>query len=346
MATGLHSACTASLIIGWVLEYTFRVISRNLAALLCFAVVASAALAQAPAKRRVAIFDFDKAAGPAGISSPFFQTNAPNVGKAVADLLITRLVQDGAVIVVERNAIDKLLAEQNFSNTDRTDPLTAAKLGRILGVDAIVLGSITHYDYEDKITGGGGNRFGIGGGSTKLKHDIKALVQINARIISPDTAEVLAVSQGTGEVVRKGVKKDMRDNGSLMMMTSGSGTPEMNDAMEHAIAQLAGDLNDCVVKLPPRVPVIDGLIADADPTGRLVLNVGSRNGVKQGDHLQIWRAGKEVRDPATGKVLLRDDTLLGEAVVSTVNDISSIAMYRGTEPVKTGDIVKSPPKQP
>ncbi len=68
--------------------------------------------------------------------------------------------------------------------------------------------------------------------------------------------------------------------------------------------------------------------------------------MKQGDRLQVWRAGKEVRDPATGKVLLRDDTLLGEAVITKVFDISSIAMYRGTELVKTGDIVKTPPKQP
>ncbi len=331
-----------------MLPYNAVVFSRRV--FLSIAVVLLGVLApawgQAAGKKRLAIFDFDKAAGQGGISSPFFQINTPNLGKAVADLLITKLVQDNSVTVVERNAIDKLLAEQDFSNTDRTDPLTAAKLGRILGVDAIVLGSITHYDYEDKIVGGGGSHFGFGGGSTKMKHDIKALVQINARLISPDTAEVLAVSQGMGEIVRKGVKVDMRDNNMAAMMGSGSGTPEMNEAMDKAIAELAGDLEQRAPKLPPRVPVIEGLIADADASGRLVLNVGSHHGVKEGDHLQVWRAGKEIKDPATGKVLMRDDTLLGEAVVSRVNDISSIAMYHGTEPVKTGDVVKSPARKP
>jgi curli biogenesis system outer membrane secretion channel CsgG len=112
------------------------------------------------------------------------------------------------VSVIERNAIDKLLAEQNFSNTDRTDPVMAAKLGKILGVDAIILGTITHYDYADKTTGGGGaSRFGgFGGSAMKTKHDINAKVQISTRLVSPDTAEVMAVSQGTGEVNRKGVK--------------------------------------------------------------------------------------------------------------------------------------------
>lgn len=329
------------------LEYNGAVFSRRAVALVSLFVVGVMvpALGQVPAKKRLAVFDFDNAAGPGGISSPFFQTSAPNVGKAVADLLITRLVQDGTVIVIERNAINKLLAEQDLTNSDRTDPITAAKLGRVLGVDAIVLGSITHYDYEDKIIGGGSSRFGFGGGSTKMKHDIKALVQINARLISPDTAEVLAVSQGVGEIIRKGVKVDMRDTSMLTMMGSGSGNPVMNEAMDNAIAQLAGELEQRLPKLPPRLPVVDGLVADADQSGRLVLNVGSRNGVKQGDHLQVWRAGKEVRDPVSGKVLLRDDTLLGEAVVSTVYDISCIAMYHG-ELVKTGDIVKSPARQP
>src|ERR1700722_6460996 len=91
---------------------------------------------QAPPKKRVAIFDFDNAAVQGGIKLPYVETNTPNLGKAAADLLITKLVQDGTVSVIERSAIDKLLAEQNFSNSDRTDPITAAKLGRVLGVDA------------------------------------------------------------------------------------------------------------------------------------------------------------------------------------------------------------------
>ena len=73
--------------------------------------------------------------------------------------------------------------------------------------------------------------------------------------------------------------------------------------------------------------------------------MGSQNGVKEGDRLQVWRAGKEVRDPVSGKVLLRDDTLLGEAIVTKVNDISSIAMYKGAERAKVGDAAKSFPKR-
>jgi curli biogenesis system outer membrane secretion channel CsgG len=317
---------------------------RGVAAVLALCTIST--LAQGPAKKRVAVFDFENAAVQGSITSPFFQTSTPNLGKAVADLLVTRLVQNGVLVVVERNALDKLLAEQNLTNSDRTDPQTAAKLGRLLGVDAIVMGAITHYDYEDKTTGGGPNRFSpIGGGAMTTKHDIKAKVQISARIVSVDTAEVVAVADGVGETVRKGVKRDIRDNnGYAAIMGGNANNPILNETLDLAIFQLGTHVDQTAPKIPTHIPVIEGLVADANDAGRLVLNVGSRGGVKVGDRLQVWRMGKEIRDPATGKVLLRDDTLLGEAVVNSVDEAFSIAAYTGTEPVKTGDLVKGATK--
>jgi len=309
------------------------------------ALVTISVCGQEAPKKRVAVFDFDNAAVTSGIVIPFVDMRGPDLGKAAADLLITKLVQEGGVSVIERSAMDKLLAEQNFSNSGRADPVTAAKIGRILGVDAIILGTITRYDYSDTTTGGGGARFGgFGGSSMKTKHDISARVQISTRLISPDTAEVLAVSQGAGEVNRKGVKEDMRDS-SRLMMQGNANNPLMNECMDDAIAKLATELKAAFPKLPPRTPVIEGLVADADGSGQLILNVGAQNGVRLGDRLQVWRPGKEIRDPATDRVLLRNDTLLGEAVVTKVNDISSIALYKGSDPVKVRDIVKSMPAQ-
>lgn len=322
---------------------------KLLLAAIMAAAIGPVASAQGVAKKRVAVFDFDNAGVP-GQATSLFMTSAapPNLGKTVANLVVARLVKDGAATVIERAELEKLLAEQNLTNSDRTDPLTAARLGRILGVDMIVLGSITHYDYEDKMTGGGGSRLGgLGGFSMSSKHDVKAIVKLAARLISPDTAEVLAVSDGAGEIVKKGVKVDMRDTSNAMGMGGGAaGNPIMSEAMDKAIAQLGGALGPVISKLPARTPTIDGLVADSNESGRLVLNVGSNNGVKTGERLQVWRAGKEIRDPSTGKLLMRDDTLLGEATVTTVNEISSIATFNGTQPVKSGDIVKSPRKQP
>ncbi len=321
---------------------------RTGAWVLIVALGAASGWGQAVPKKRIAVFDFDNAAIQGGIKIPFAEANLPNLGKAAADILITKLVQAGNVSVIERDAINKLLEEQNFTNTGRTDPASAAKLGRLLGVDAIILGTITRFDYSDKTTGGGGvSRFGgFGGSSMKTKHDINAKVQISTRLVSPDTAEVLAVSQGTGEVNRKGVKVDIRDMSQVRMMEGDLNNPLMNECMDSAVAQLAGELKETFPKLPPRMVVIDGLVADANASGQLILNVGSRDGVKVGDRLQVLRAGKEIRDPVSGKLLMRDDKLLGEAIVTTVNEISSVAQYNGTEPVQVRDVVKGIPKQP
>jgi len=314
---------------------------------LLIAMISSAASAQS-AKKRVAVFDFDAAAATQTAVMPFFQPSTPNVGKAVADLLLTRLVQDAIVNVIERSALDKLLAEQNLSNSNRTDPQSAAKIGRILGVDAVIVGSITHYDFDDKTPGGGGSSVpfaGIGRSPMSTKHDMKGRVQISARLVSPDTAEVLAVAEGNGEIVRKGVKVDLRDSSRNVLNPTAAGGSLMNEALDKAIAQLDENLKPNFAKIPPRSPVIEGQVADAKESGQLILNIGSRAGLKRGDRLQVWRSGNEIRDPATGKVLLRDDTLLGEVVVTEVAEEFARASYQGTVAAKTGDLVKNPPAQ-
>jgi curli biogenesis system outer membrane secretion channel CsgG len=291
----------------------------------------------------VAVLDFENGAVQSVTNSSYLGNHAPDVGKGVSELLISKLVHDGSVTVVERSALDKVLAEQNFSNSQRADPGAAARLGKLLGVEAIVLGTITHYDYSEKIKKAS-SFFGYSS-SPKVKYDVSAKAQISTRLISPDTAEVLAVSEGIGETDRKGVQIDLRDTGARLVMASGVNSPVMNESIDKAVAQLAAQLEAELVKLPPRDPTINALVADASQTGQLVLNVGSRDGVRVGQRFQVFRPGKEVRDPVSGKVLLRNDTLLGEAVVTAVSDASSIAEYEGTEPPGVRDIVVSIPRR-
>ena len=86
---------------------------------------AAAAPGAAPApgqgrKKRVAVFDFDFTAIPTATIAQL--GNNVDVGKGITDLLVKYLVQDGTYSVIERNALDKIMAEQNFSNSDRANP--------------------------------------------------------------------------------------------------------------------------------------------------------------------------------------------------------------------------------
>src|SRR5580698_3112746 len=152
-------------------------------------------------KKRVAVMNFDYATVSASVTQLFGSNQ--DIGKGIADLLVDKLVNDGVYSVIERKQLDKIIAEQNFSNSDRADPGSAAKIARILGVDAIIIGSITQFGRDDKKTnvGAGGiggvtGRFGIGGVS---KSSSTAVVQITGRMIDTSTAEILASSSAKGE---------------------------------------------------------------------------------------------------------------------------------------------------
>ena len=122
-------------------------------------VLASAGVAQqAQSKKRLAILNFEYGTVQSSVAA-IFGTNQ-DVGKGISDMLVQKLVEDGKYSVIERKALDKILSEQNFSNSDRADPSSAAKLGKILGVDAIIIGSITQFGRDDKKTGIGGGAFG------------------------------------------------------------------------------------------------------------------------------------------------------------------------------------------
>ena len=81
-------------------------------------------------KRRVAVLDFNYGTVMTSVQA-IFGTNQ-DIGKGITDLLIDKLVNDGTYRVIERSAMSKIIAEQNFSNSNRADPNSAAKIGKLL----------------------------------------------------------------------------------------------------------------------------------------------------------------------------------------------------------------------
>jgi TolB-like protein len=63
------------------------------------------------------------------------------LSKGIADVLITELQGNTAIRVLEREALQRLLEEQNLStDTTRVDKETAVRLGRILGARHMIFG--------------------------------------------------------------------------------------------------------------------------------------------------------------------------------------------------------------
>ena len=302
-------------------------------------------------KKRVAVMDFEYSTVRSTVAS-IFGTDQ-DVGKGISDLIVDRLVTGGVYSVIERKALDKILAEQNFSNSDRADPASAAKIARILGVDAIIIGSITQFGRDDKSTSIGGgavggitDRFGIGGVRRK---EAKAVVVINARLIDTSTAEILAVASGKGESQRSGTSLigaggggGGAGGGAVDMHSSNFGATILGEAVAQAVTQLSGQLDQNAARLPTVKVSVQGLVADATG-GVLILNVGSKAGLKVGDRLEVRRKIRDIKDPATGQILRSVEDKVGDVTISEVDQSSAVGSFTGSSPAKVGDVVKSAP---
>lgn len=299
-------------------------------------------------KKRVAVMNFDYATVQTSVSSLFGSNQ--DVGKGIADILVDRLVSDGAYSVIERKELDKILNEQNFSNSDRADAGSAAKIGRVLGVDAIIIGSITQFGRDDKSTGVGGGavsgwtgRFGIGG---VKKSESTAVVQITARMIDTNTAEILASCTAKGESSRKGTSLLGAGGGGwsaggagLDMKSSNFGATIIGEATTKSVDDLGAQLDAKAQALPTVTVQVSGMVADAEPDGTVIVNVGSRSGVKVGDTLKISHKVKEVRDPATGKVLTSIENPVGTVTITQVDENSATGKFSGTGAPQVKDSV-------
>src|SRR5579863_2443201 len=307
--------------------------------------LAPAADAQAPAKRRprLAILDFDYATVQSW-SSALFGTNV-DIGKGITQMLVTDLVKDGTYSIIERAAMDKIMTEQNFSNSNRADPTSAAKIGKLLGVDAIIVGSITEFGNETKkqnIGGAGGNwgGFGIGGiGHSKSN----ANVAINARIVNIDTGEIMGVAEGKGTSSRSstsmlggGGNWHGFGGGNVDFGSSDFQNTIIGEATKAAVDQMTAGVIAAAPKLQARVIKVEGLVAAVDG-GQIVLNVGAKTGVKVGDHLSVERVTSTIKDPATGAVLRKMTSKLGEIEVTDVDDVSAVCRSVNGSDFKVGD---------
>ncbi|HVN17354.1 MAG TPA: CsgG/HfaB family protein [Dongiaceae bacterium] len=303
--------------------------------------------ASAQKKKRVAVLNFEYGTVQSQVSA-LFGTNV-DVGKGISDLLVQQLVTDGKYSVIERNALDKILNEQNFANSDRADPATAAKIGKVLGVDAVIMGSITQFgrDDQNKTYAGGAavaRKFGIGG---LQKRDAKAVVAVTARMVDTTTAEILAAATGNGESTRKGTSllgagggSDNAAGGAYDMTSKNFGDTILGEAVHQAVNNMATQLDAKADVLPSRKAEFSGLVADVSGN-TLILNVGRNAGVQVGDSVEVSRAVRTVKDPSTGKVIKTITNKMGSATITEVDADSATANYSGSTPAKVGDSVKN-----
>jgi curli biogenesis system outer membrane secretion channel CsgG len=196
------------------------------------------AILQAQAqKKRLVVMDFDY-----GTTNSYYSSyRGVGAAKGISELLINELVNNGTYTVVDRSKLEQVLKSQNRSGA--IDAGTAAEIGKQLGVDAVLIGTITKFNIDRQ--SGGGSFMGIGGGSQKTK----ATVQIDVRLIGTASGDILATAKAVGEADSSDSSVSIRGIGG----NSGNSNNEdslLSAAVDKAVNQMVGKLAEVAKKLP------------------------------------------------------------------------------------------------
>ena len=93
--------------------------------------------------------------------------------KGIAEMLVTDLAGQPGLTLVERSRLEEILAELKLGQTKLIDPATAAKVGKLLGAEYLVLGR-----YLDQL----------------------GKLRLSARVVHVQTGAIVAGRSATGKV--------------------------------------------------------------------------------------------------------------------------------------------------
>lgn len=275
-------------------------------------------------KKRVAVFLFeDKSGGRSG------WYGGKSVGEGITDMLTTEMVKSGKYRVIERDQLENLLKEQDLGMSGIVSPQSAAQIGKVLGVELAVLGSVTEFGHQKENSGMrlGGSRLGLGKNS--------AVVAIDLRLVNTSTGEILLA-----ENVRK-TKSGL--SGSISLKKFGFNNRKNFDnslvgkctrkAVEEVIDLIGQNSNNMTWQA--KVITMNG--------NKVYINSGKTNGVELGESFKVFRKGEALIDPDTGLNLGSVDSEIGtiKVIDNSVGEgkASICTIVSGAEFAK-GDLVK------
>lgn len=256
------------------------------------------------------------------------QMERGKVGRAVSDMLITELVKDGTFKVIERSQLEKVLSEQKLSISGIVDPSDVAKLGKVLGVSAVIVGSVTQFGMDRQTIG----LFGIGIKKSTAK------VAINARMIDTTSGEIFFAAEGAGDEEASGV-----DVGGYISVDSASfANSILGVATKKALKDVVKQIKEQSAKL--KESAINGYVAMCDvKTNSFIIDIGKESGIENNQTLYVIKVLKEVKSPKTGEVIKRITDVIAELRITEIDKTSATAtcVSGKCNIIKEGDIVST-----
>lgn len=253
-----------------------------------------------------------------------------DVGGGLSAMLTAALVESGQFVVVERETLGDVLAEQSLLASGAVKEEAAAVPGALLGASLLVKGAVTEFSEG---AGGGGFGIGVAGLGVGIKSRV-AMVGLDIQMIDTTTSQVVASYRVLEKISAKAVGIDVARGGVDTGFTKFFETP-IGQAARKAITTAVERLALEAASRPWTGHVV------AIDSGEIVINAGQTSGIRVGDTFGLERASAAFTDPATGRVLGRRKARLGRLVVTAVEEELAFAEYQpivDTLP-KRGDLV-------
>ncbi|MFW6279325.1 MAG: CsgG/HfaB family protein, partial [Bacillota bacterium] len=230
----------------------------------------------------------------------------PEILNGITQLVTDRLVKTESIKVVERTRLNDVLDEQDLGRSGRIDPATAAEIGRILGVDALIVGTLTQLDV--------GEKGGISYGPFKVT-GVSARVVLTGRVVDASTGEIKNSFRSEGKALDASFSiSDLKgfsfDSKSFKSSVLGKSIQEAVDGFTDNIVSKPENLLSSIKQIEARVVRIIG--------GHLVIDMGSIEGVKE------KQEGKLIRKINVEEVGSEIDIPIGKIKVLTVQDNGAV----------------------
>jgi curli biogenesis system outer membrane secretion channel CsgG len=244
---------------------------------------------------------------------------AARLGTSASDILTTELFKTRAFIVVERAQLKQVLGEQALGQTGAVNPETAAQAGNVLGLNALVTGSISEFGVSTS-----GADYGV------YKQKVQtAKCTVDVRVVDTSTGQLLFADSGKGEFERKA--QEVLGLGQRAGYDETLGQEALRSAITKFMDNLVQQLQN--VEWSGRIAMVSGQ--------DVYINAGQDVGLKPGDVLVVQTLGKEIYDPQTKVLLGRTrGALKGELLVTDLEEKMTITQVRSGTGFQVGDAVK------
>ncbi len=281
----------------------------------------------------------------------------PAMGEGLGEMLTTELGKINKFQMLEINDLGDLKNEIGMGQDGWVDQSQKVDKGGFAAADFMFTAKVTAFGNKtSRISAGGFAPPGFGNFGL---HKTVADVRIDWRLVDVATRKIVKTGSASATETGGGFDVGAEANGNGGNISAGN-HEFMDSALGHAtqktLAQIIADVQSFTLPVSGRAKQKAGQAAQVDAAtdalrhtpgkilaaaskDTIIISLGSKQGFKEGDKLNLYQTN-DVKDDK-GNVVFTDEKLVGEITLSSVQEDKSRASYSGDLTVQQGWTVKA-----